>query len=220
MVYVYPALEHEKYAPHAVKYVNSHLRCQAGYEHNHIVVFNGGKNSKVGDMFDRLPYVKFAAHDNSGFDIGAYQAMSRVSRADIIVFFGTSGYVRGNGWLSRMVQAFRANGDHLYGCMGNQGDIAHGVYPHVRTTGFWIAPKLFNQYPLVVTQPEQRYPFEHGPDCLTQWIAKKGRKTFVVMWSGEYEFPNWDSIPNGFHRGDQSDLLTGDRLTDPPYYGA
>jgi hypothetical protein len=219
VVYVFPSLDTEKYSAYATKYIQSYLRFNAGCEHSHIVVCNGGKNSQMASLFGRIPNCKFTQHDNSGYDIGAFQFISRQSRADMIVFFGTSAYVRGNGWLYRMSQAFRMQGDNLYGCMGNQGDVPHGIYPHVRTTGFWLSPKLFNEYPFMVNQPEQRYPFEHGPDCLTQWISKKGKKTFVVTWNGEYEFPNWDSIPNGFHRGNQSALLTGDRLTDPPYYG-
>jgi hypothetical protein len=117
-----------------------------------------------------------------------------------------------------MAGAFQKHGNALYGSMGNAGDASVKVFPHIRTTGFWLSPTLFNAYPTVINKPEQRYPFEHGPNCLTEWVKSQGLKALIATWSGEYETGQWDSIPNGFHRGDQSALLTGDRVTDPPYY--
>jgi hypothetical protein len=134
------------------------------------------------------------------------------------VFFGASAYLKRAGWLNRMVEAREHHGEGLYGCMGNRGHIAVGVHPHIRTTGFWISSALFNSYPHAITRPEQRYGFEHGPDSLTSWTYRQGKRVMVVGWSGCYEQGRWDSIPNGFHRGNQSDLLSGDRNSEPPYH--
>jgi hypothetical protein len=40
----------------------------------------------------------------------------------------------------------------------------------------------------------------------------------VADFSGIYHHPTWNDGPNGYHRGDQRDLIIGDRLTGIPYY--
>jgi len=76
-----------------------------------------------------------------------------------------------------------------------------------------------NRYPLKVTQPHHRYAFEHGQGCLSQWAGQQGYPSWVVTWDMEYPEQSWDLIENGFHRGDQSNLIFKDRLCEPPYYG-
>jgi hypothetical protein len=136
----------------------------------------------------------------------------------MMVFFGTTAYLRGPNWLARMVQAYNRRGPAaLYGSTGNCGDAREGCFPHIRTTGLWCAPILVNMHPLRVTNPAQRYPYEHGPACLTQWARDKGYSAFVCDWHNEYEWPAWDAIPNGFHQGNQSGVIVGDRLCRVPY---
>ena len=219
VVYIYPAHSGDGYVNFAYRYLATYFQCPAGIDHSNIVVCNGGITDQVPDILKTLPNCTLFQHDNSGYDCGAFQAVARGSSADMMVFMGVSTWIKGEGWLKRMAEAFEGHGrDHLYGVMGNQGVEAVGVFPHIRTTGFWMAPSMLNRYPHKVTEASQRYAFEHGPQCLTQWMRNHGFKAFVVGWNGEYEWPNWDSIPNGFHRGDQSSLLVGDRLSDPPYY--
>lgn len=187
-------------------------------DHDSIVVLNGGKrNSELACMFSPLKNLSFYEHDDSGWDIGAFQKVASEVSCDMMVFFGTSAWIKGPGWLDRMANAFQKHGDHLYGVMGNQG-MGTVVHPHIRTTGFWMSPSLLNSYHTRVTRVDQRYPFEHGQRCLTRHVWDLGRKAFVVTWGGEYEYPNWDSIPNGFHRGNQSALIIGDRISDPPFH--
>lgn len=219
VVYVYPPSIYPKYEENAIRFLESYHQCPAGIEHEVHVVVNGQTvKSETRCLFSSLQNCRFIEHDNSGYDIGAFQKASHSSICDLMVFFGSSGYVRGPGWLKRMAEAFQKRGNALYGSMGNLGDPNVNVYPHVRTTGFWLSPTLFNAHPMVVRTAKQRYPYEHGPDCLTEWVRKQGLKVWIVTWGGEYEIPYWDSIPNGFHRGNQSELLTGDRVTDPPFY--
>lgn len=218
IVYVWPAGSGDKYVENAWKYLTSYHQCPAGIDHENIVVCNGGQTDSIPDLFKTLPNCRIAHHDNSGFDIGAFQAMSRQSTADLMVFFGVSAYIRGEGWLKRMVDAWQKHGNHQYGVMGNQGDDRYGVFPHIRTNGFWMAPSLLNDYPEVISRSEQRYGFEHGATCLTQWIKQRGLRSYVVTWGEEVLYPGWDAILNGFHQGDQSALIIGDRMTDPPYY--
>ena len=118
-----------------------------------------------------------------------------------------------------MWEVFKQYGpDHLYGAMGNEGDMRFNCYPHVRSTAFWCSPELFNAYPMKITDPSQRYPFEHGPHCFSQWTLKSGRQVYVADTGGVWPYPGLSASPEGFHRGTQNWLLIGDRLTLPPYY--
>ena len=93
-----------------------------------------------------------------------------------------------------------------------------GVWPHIRTTAFWADRDLFNSYPVSVTRNDQRYPFEHGKDCITSWATANGVKALVVEWDYVTEWAEWDNSPNGYHRGDQSGLLALDHICEPPIY--
>jgi hypothetical protein len=217
IVYIYPSTFNGASDHYVARFLETYVRNPSRIDHQSIVVLNGGKqNSELACMFSPLKNLTFFEHDDSGWDIGAYQHAAREFDCDMMVFLGTSAWIKGPGWLDRMASAFMKHGDHLYGVMGNQG--FGPVHAHIRTTGFWMSPGLLNEYPVIVSRLDQRYPFEHGQQCLTRFVWNKGKKVFVVTWNGEYEHPHWDSIPNGYHKGNQGALLIGDRLTDPPYY--
>lgn len=220
LVYVYPVVhgDGDRHLQYAWRFLQSYHANPPDWPHETIVVCNGGQPDDTFHLFSTLPNFRVFIHDDSGYDIGAYQAVSKQSNADLMVFCGGSTYCRGKGWLKRMVESFVRHGPALYGCTANQGVTNLGVYPHIRTTGFWMPPALFNQYPMKVTEPQQRYPFEHGKDCLTSWIKARRMRAYMVTWWGEYEWPNWDAVPNGFHREKQEGLLLGDRLTCPPFF--
>jgi len=221
VVYVYAVAGGSRYDDYALRFLESYHAFPPGAEHETIIVLNGIKaTSETACLFSSLPQCRFLEHDNSGWDLGAFQHAARKVACDLIVFFGASTYFKRAGWLKRMVAAYNTHGNALYGAMGNRGDAipAVNVHPHIRTTAFWLSPQLFNQYPMTVTQPEHRYQFEHGKDCLTAWASRSGLKSFVVSWDGEYEWDMWDAFPNGYHRGDQSQLLALDRVCEPPFY--
>lgn len=209
----------EIYQNYAARFLASYNECPPGCEHDTIVVFNGQRaNSELTCMFSGLPSCRFLEHDNSGYDIGAFQFASRSSSCDMIVFLGASTWFNRGGWLVRMSQAFNQCGDAQYGAMGNRGDLKVKVWPHIRTTAFWMRPSLMNNYPKIVKRPDQRHPFEHGSSCFTSWVTKQGLKSLVVTWNHIFEWQNWDDDPNGFQRGDQSSLIAGDHLCERPYY--
>ena len=215
VVYVYP---NHSYRELANWFVHSYNVCTAGREHDTLIVTQGCEpDNTMREMFGSLPGLRFLQHDNSGYDIGAFQKASRESSAEMMVFFGTTGYLKNRGWLTRAHEAVERHGDTLYGTMGH-GGAGPGIHPHIRTTGFWISPSLFNQYPSVIREPSQRYGFEHGSESLTTWILGMNLTPWVVTMDGEYEIPQWGQIKNGYQNGDQSNLLAGDRLTKPPYY--
>jgi hypothetical protein len=220
IVYVYPLIGSEHYLNLAVRFLKTYHEHPPGMDHESIVVCNGGAPTEEATfIFGSLPNVKFLHHDNSGYDCGAHQHASRDHPADLMVFFGASAYLKREGWLKRMLEAYLAHGPGLYGSMGNRGHLAIGVHPHIRTTGFWTSSELFNAYPHRISRPDQRYGFEHGPDCITSWMYRQKKRVMVVGWSGCYEQGMWDAIPNGYHRGDQSDILSGDRNSEPPFWG-
>lgn len=218
--YVCPVVPGDHFE-YAARFVTSCLMHPAGVEHRLVVVSNGGPPTvEMKGLFSILPGpVEFFQHDDSGYDIGAYQAVARAKPCQMMVFLGGSTYVRGPGWLARMAEAYRLRGNlALFGATANCGDIPRQVWPHIRSTGFWMDPAVLNRYPIKIVTPQQRYPFEHGPQCLTQWMKNQGMRAWMVTWQGEFEWPIWDKVHNGFHRGDQSGLLVGDRLTEPPFY--
>lgn len=209
-----------KHIQQSMRFVQSYQENKAGYPHESVVVCNGGSADRnIQAMFAPLERLNFYKHDNSGYDIGAFQAVSRLrADSDLIVFFSASTFFKGNGWLARMVESYAKHGQTLYGVMGHTGDPGVGVYPHIRTTGFWIPPVLFNQYPIRVTLARQRYPFEHGRECLTNWVFSIGLTPWVVTWDGEYTKRDWGTIPDGYRHGNESGLLCGDRLNLPPFW--
>jgi hypothetical protein len=222
LVYVYPLDGKQNFAPLAAQFVASYQQHPPGHEHETIIVCNGERAADTSKaLFNPLPNVSFIDHDNSGWDIGAFQCAASKSDADIMIFCGSHTYFRKRGWMLRMRDVFEQFGNSLYGSTGNQGDSGFNVYPHVRTTGFWCSPAMMAQYPLKVTQPGaggQRYEMEHGQQCLTGWFVRQGKQALVVGWDCVHEVTNCNAIPNGFHNGDQSNVLVGDRLTAPPYY--
>lgn len=208
-----------QYFDAAANFIASYNLHPAGIDHRLVVVSNGGPPTPdMRCLMDQINHpVEVFQHDNSGYDIGAYQAAAHALPCDMMVFFGSTAYLRGPNWLKRMAEAFEKHGSSaLYGTMGNLG--CGNIFPHIRTTSFWMAPMMLNMYPLRVTDPAHRYPAEHGPNCITQWFRNQGQKAIVVTWDQEYDWPSWDNNRNGFHQGDQSALIAGDKISAPPFH--
>jgi hypothetical protein len=219
VVYVYPLGGRDGHLELANRFLNTYHAFPPGVDHETVVVCNGGPtDGETEYLFGSLPGLKLLAHDDSGYDIGAYQKAAATYDSDLMVFLGGSSYLKCVGWLGRFAEARERHGDTLFGSMGNRGAVQFGVHPHIRTTGFAMSPALLRKYPTIVKSREQRYPFEHGPKCLTSWIYGQRKTPLVVVWTGEYPMAKWDEIPNGYHNGDQSNLLIGDRMTAPPFY--
>ena len=223
LVYVYPLDGGHGYREKAQRFVDSYAQHPAGMDHDTVIVCNGAPHTPDAvSLFSGLPGLLFLEHDNSGWDIGGFQLAARTVPADLMVFCGGSAYFRIPGWLERMVQAFNELGDTLYGCTGHQGN-GGGVYPHVRTTGFWCRPGLLLNYPWLVTEAGtggQRYNFEHGQNCFTNWIISQGKTAWVVTGDGCAPVQACDRLPEGYHWGNQNQLLLGDRMTAPPFHGS
>jgi hypothetical protein len=212
VVYIHPV----GYDHYAERFVASYLQHPPLVEHHTTVVCNGEPPSlQMRGLFSILPEVHYIEHDNSGWDIGGYQAAARQSSSDIIVFFGATSFVCSDGWLLRMITAFQNHGKAQYGCMANRGNKDCKVWPHLRTTGFWTSPELFNRYPIHVTQPEQRYPFEHGENCFSEWCKRQGLRNWLVTTTGDWMV---ESYPSEVDREIRTQLLSGDRLVDSVFW--
>lgn len=220
VVYVYAkGIQSGKYEYYALRFLHCYNSFPPGIDHDTVIVLNGSRNSsETTCLFSSLPNCHFLQHDNSGYDIGAFQLAARTVPCDMMLFFGSSTFFFRSGWLKRMAEAYQKHGNAQYGAMGNRGNLAVNVWPHIRTTAFWMHPSLMNSYPKRIQRHQDRHPFEHGQNCFTNWTTKQGIKSWVVNWTDELEWENWDSNPNGFSRGDQSALLAGDHLCERPYY--
>lgn len=216
VVYIFPG---QGYLNQAVRFLQTYHDYPPGMDHQTVVVCNGvPADDETRFLFGSLPNLKLIEHDNSGKDCGGYQLAARVVPAEMMVFFGAETYFRRAGWLSRMAEIFGKYGhDHLYGATGNQGDARFNVYPHIRTTAFFCRPSLVNDCPLKVTHNELRYLWEHGPDGLTSWTIKQGKRAWVVGWDCVFPLHECNNMPGGFHNGTQFNLLVGDRLCRIPY---
>lgn len=220
VIYCFPSpLCAPQYFDYALRFVESYRNNPPRMVHDTLVVVNGGPvTPEIHCLFSSLPRLNFLLHDNSGMDIGCFQHAARECASDLAVFFGASTYFNREGWLVRMAAAFQRHGNAQYGAMGNRGAPGWRISPHIRTTGFWCAPALLRAYPKTITRPEERYPAEHGPECFTSFYSSKRIKSWEITWGRDLAQPEWGSDPNGFQRGDQSALLVGDRLCEPPYY--
>ena len=221
LVYVYPNTPGNGYLGHAARFANSYSMNPAGFEHSTVVVCNGGSpDDGTRALFQGLPSVSFMQHDNSGWDIGAYQAAVNAVECDLMIFCGAHAYFRAPGWLLRIWEVYDVNGPALYGATGSQGN-GGGVQPHVRTTGFWCPPRLMKAYPHKVTQGGgggQRYEMEHGHNCLSNYAKAQNYPRLIVGWDDVKPLEQCDSMLEGFHKGNQNNLLIGDRLCCPPFY--
>lgn len=218
VVYIYPNNGRGRESLCA-RFRDSYLANPAGLDHELIVVCNNEPpNEEAAKFWEGVNGHRFLEHDNTGWDIGGYQHAARESQADLMVFFAVHAYLRRPGWLKRMVDAMDEHGPKaLYGSMQVREAILIGIWPHIRTTGFWLDPKVMAEYPHRVSEPGQRYPFEHGPESLTMWCAKN-YGCYAATFKGVYDMNHWHEVEQGYHWGDQKEMLTGDRMSCPPYY--
>lgn len=186
------------------RFVDSYRLNPPGHPHRTIVVCQGRKpDADMRALLLKLPGCTFYQHDDSGWDIGGFIAVSRIVSEDIIVCFGGTAFVQHNGWMKRMVEVWKKHGPGLYGSVAT-----FEISPHINTSGFWCAPGLLAEYPHPVRTKAERYAFEHGSVALWKLALKSGIKVRLATWDGEYEWFDWRKPPNIYRRGDQSNCIT------------
>jgi hypothetical protein len=189
----------------ARKLVESYRLNPPGVEHRTILVCQDGQpDDETLKLFSALPDLTLYHHDDIGQDIGGYLAVSRLIDTDLMVCFGGSTFVRRQGWMKRMVEAFEKHGPGFYGATAS-----YQISPHLNTTGIWLPPKLFSEYQRKIVTRNDRYDFEHGGDAFWKHVQfKLGLPVKMVTWCGEYDWPEWRTPENIYHRADQSNCLT------------
>jgi hypothetical protein len=209
LVYVYPVVGEPEHDVNARRFVSTYREFPPMHEHTLHVIFNGGAPSAINSaVFDGLR-TQSHQHDDSGWDIGAFQIAARDIDCDVIVCLGGNSYFKRAGWLKRMVEAVTAHGDGLYGASASYERV-----PHIRTTGFWCDPMLIRAYPQRVRSYADRYRFEASESSITRLAEHVGLGCWLVTWDGEYAKDDWRTPPDIFRRGDQSNSLVYDRYFD------
>lgn len=193
----------------AHRFIETYQNHPPGYPHTLAVICNDRyPDDIIRNLFKSIPCI-FLPGDNVGWDIGAYQAVAQTTSSDLMVCFGSSSYFKRGGWLERMVSIYSSYGDHLYGVTG-----CLAPTPHIRTTGFWCSPKLLADYPYDVKTYQDRYQFEHGYLSFTAFAISQKREAFVIYWNHMKPLLICDGVPNGYHNGDQSEVMAFDRCTE------
>lgn len=220
VIYNYPTANFgPQHARLAERFVTTYRDNPPLMDHMMVVVSNGGPpNGQAISQFSFIENTKFLHRENVGMDIGSYQFAAATVICDLMVFFGGATYFRGPGWLRRMVEVYQSLGPGLYGTAGNQGDRRFNVWPHVRTTGFWCNPQLINANPFKVNDNSERYPWEHGERCLTNFALSKNLPVYIVTFNDAKPVHQCDSLVGGYHNGNQEQLMVGDTLSCVPYW--
>lgn len=194
----------------AARFVASYASFPPGIDHNTVVIANGGQPTPyMQALCASLPGLDWFVHDDSGWDIGGFIAVSRKLTCDFAVWMGGLAWVRRAGWMRRMAQAWTKRGPGCYGSLAS-----YQIRPHLVTSGFWCSPKLVADYPVKVETHAQRGEFEHGQDSISMRAFRRGMPVMLVTWDGEWTMSEWRKPRNIFRRGDQSNCLTYYRHTD------
>lgn len=213
---VYCAPAGDEHLSFQYRFLTSYCQFPPNIEHHTVILTDAGNEQNARDFFAILPKLRVLATGSQGKDLQRYEEYCEQSNADCAMFLGGSTYCRRGGWGMRAIGAFMNLGSgNLYGSCGHTG--AGPVRPHLRSTGFWCSPAMYRQYPIKPRDQGQRYQVEHGNGCLSDWFANMGRRVLVITFSGEYDLAHANDDPNGYARGNQYNMLVGDRLTAPPY---
>ena len=189
----------------AVRFTSTYHACPPGYDHDTLVICNGGPLSTSQSVLFAGMNAKFWPRANdAGWDITAYLAAAKgpCKDYDMMLCLGESNYFHRPGWLLRFVEAWRKHGEGVYGPYGT-----NVVRAHLQTTAFACSPARLRDYPLRVADRKGRYEFEHGERSLWRRAAKHGKPVMLVTWDGEWSPRQWRSPENIIWRGDQSNCL-------------
>lgn len=209
VVFVFPTVPGQSHIDQARRFVATYRQFPPMADHTLHVVFNGPEPSdEHHSVLSGLAYEPHQ-HDDSGWDIGAFQKASREVDCDLMVFLGGASHFKRAGWLKRMKDAFVEHGEALYGASAS-----YERDPHIRSTAFWCRPEVVRSYPKTVRTYEERYEFEASPQSLTRLAEHVGLKCLLVTWDGVYARPDWRKAANIFRRGDQSNSIVRDRYFD------
>jgi hypothetical protein len=203
IVYHHLASLDQPWLDYSRRFVQSYQAHPPGIEHDTIIVCNNGPaRQETRDLFSSLPNVRFLSRGNDGQDIGGYIEAARTVNTETMLCLGTYTYMKRSGWLRRMVDAWDKHGPGLYAT-----STSNQIRPHVQTTGFLCPASLLVDYPVKIISKRDRYRFEHGEECITNFALLKKLQLMLVTWSGEHGWTAWRQQPNIFWKGSQEECL-------------
>lgn len=194
----------------AKRFAETYKQNPPDYDHRLFLLnSNGGFTADVAEIFSGIDY-EVIAYNGSGWDIGAqFYAALTMSPDDWIMGLSSWAHFRRRGWLRAFAEARDMHGDGLYG-----STISLENSPHIRGTGYFLRCGRFQRYPHGINSRLDTFKWEWGPDSLTTWFRRQGYGVWVVTPGGVFSFDDACVMPNGFRRGDQSNIWTFDKHTD------
>lgn len=185
----------------AKRFAETYAKFDPGVAHHLYIICNGGPLPDAVRVVLAPLNPTFFPRPNIGRDIGGYIDFAKKSQADLVICLGESVFFHRNGWLKRIVEAWRQHGPGYYGFYGS--DL---LRPHLPTTAFGCTPSMLAAAPMI-TSHDQAYEFEHGVNAFWKSVKKNGNAVKLVTFSGIWDEPQWRKVPNGLWSGDQSDCL-------------
>jgi len=207
VIFVCPVVNWGRFEPLVKRFVSNYKQLPPDYPHELHVICNGGEPTpEIKSLFSDLSPI-YHTHDNSGWDIGAFQKFAPLVNCNPILFLGTNTHFRRAGWLRRLVEVYKEIGPGLLATA-----TSNDICPHVRTNGFLCDPKLVTAAtPNKISTLKDRHHFEVGPTSLYSTARGQGLPCFLVTWDGVYPPERWREPVNIYRRGDQSNCLIYDR---------
>jgi hypothetical protein len=170
-------------------------------------VINCGKITD--DSFQMKPADDQYFYAGTGWDVGAYQEVSRTLDCDLVVCFNSFVYFWRPGWLEPVVEAYAKHGSGVYGFSASYENS-----PHLRSQSICYGPEVMRGYPHLISS--RRKTIEWESQCLnfSMWALVSMIPVILVTANEQCRIQHWRTPPNIFRRGDQSNCLVWDRHTD------
>lgn len=210
VIVVYIAVQtNPLFVHYANQFVSTYRQFEGGAKHHLIVCCNGTPlNFRMRSIFDGIDCEFVNRPHDEGWDISAYQDISKQTESDLMVCFGESVRFHRYGWLRRLVESAIEYGEGMYGCLSS-----HAIRAHLNTTAFAVSPRFLRNYELVRNKAD-RYNFEHGPNSLWRQIRASGKQARLVTWDGCWAPGEWRTPDNILWRGTQENCLVFCNHTD------
>lgn len=213
LIYLHISGNQEVFAGHSKRFAKTYVEFPGDYEHELVVALcNGATEDRSHvDIFSGIQ-CRFEYYNGAPFDIPAQQHFVRLSSADIIVCMSSLVHFKKRGWLKRLAEEIRMNGEGLYGAMSS-----FEISPHIRTCFYACSPESYRAYPHDVGTRGESLAFESGfgseKPSISKWFSERS-KCMVVCWDGCYPLSKSRAPENVFRKGDQSNCIAFDRHTE------
>lgn len=215
VIYCFPG-SGDNHLQYAWRFLNSMLQFPPMIQCNLVLLTDQSNYDEALEIFSVVPGVRAMVTPDHAKDLSRYEAYIKQCSSECVMMLCGSTYCRKPGWGLVAYRAFQnMGGSNLYGACGHTG--AGPVRPHLRSTGFWGSPALLRRYPGWPKDVSGRYGMEHGAGCLSDWVRSQGGQCWVINFGSQHTLDRANDDLQGYARGQQQNLLIGDRLTMPPF---